>query len=131
MDTVSNPIVTIYSKWKEAVEPVVGKNNTSMENKQTISTFPYANMRLMGTPTASSDLNGNEGAIMPSVQIDLYTNGNKALSKAYDIDSVSHEAMVSMRFRRTYGSSLVDNADNSIKRLTSRYERILGGGDSL
>lgn len=129
MDTVSNPIETIYLKWKSAVEPVVGKNNTSMENKQTISTFPYANMRLMGMPTASSDLNGNEGAIMPAIQIDLYTN--KALSKLYELDSVSHGAMVSMRFRRTYGPELLDSTDNSIKRLVSRYSRILGGGDSL
>lgn len=131
MDTVSNPIVTIYSKWKEAVEPVVGKNNTSMENSQIISKMPYANMRLMGTPTASADLNGNECAIMPAIQIDVYTNGTKALSKAYDIDSVSHASMVAMRFKRTYGPELIDGTDNSIKRLVSRYSRILGGGDSL
>lgn len=131
MDTVPNPIVTIYSKWKEYVETMVDNINASMDNSQTTAKMPYANMRLMGTPTESSDLSGNECAITPAIQIDVYTNGNKALSKAYDIDSISHAALVSMRFRRTYGPELIDGTDNSIKRLTSRYSRILGSGDSL
>lgn len=131
MDTVENPRTTIYSKWRTAVEPVVGKNNTSMDNSQIASKFPYAKLSLLGLPTTSSDLEGDECAVTPTVQIDIFTNGTKALSKAYDIDAVSHEAMVNMRFRRTYGPELTPNADDSIKRLVSRYSRVLGAGDSL
>lgn len=131
MDTVQNPIETIYAKWKAAVEPKVGKNQTSMNASHTIAKTPYAAMKMMGAVTAAGDLEGNECAIRPAIQIDIYTSGTKALSKAYDIDSTSHSAMVGMRFRRTYGPELVENADSKITRLTSRYSRILGGGDSL
>lgn len=131
MDTVQNPIETIYSTWKAAVEPKVGKNQTSMNASQTIAKTPYAAMKMMGAPTAKSDLEGNECAIRPAIQIDIYTSGTKALSKAYDIDGASHGAMVGMRFARAYGPELQENADSKITRLTSRYSRILGGGDSL
>lgn len=35
--------------------------------------------------------------------------------------------MIGMGFRRTYGPELMGNADDSIKRLVSRYTRIYTG----
>lgn len=45
----------------------------------------------------------------------------------YQIDDASHKAMVSMGFQRTYGPEQQQNADNSIKRVISRYSRVYTG----
>lgn len=119
----------MFSRWLRAIEPVVGKGNYSMDESQTIASTKktYARLFLLGSPTARSNLEGDECATMPSFQVESYASGAKGSSKAYDIDAVSHETMVSMGFRRTYGPVKQSNADNSIKRVVSRYSRIYTG----
>ena len=70
---------------------------------------------------------GDECATTPSFQSESYATGSKASSKAYEIDDASHKAMVGMGFRRIYGPVRQNNADNSIKRVVSRYSRIYTG----
>lgn len=65
-------------------------------------------------------------ATTASFQVDSFA-GFKSLSIVYDIDNASHEAMVSMGFRRTYGPEEQSNIDNSIKRIVSRYSRVYTG----
>ena len=130
MLTVKTIVETVFAKWSETLKDKVG-NNVSMENSTVVNSMPYATMYFQGLPTDSADLEGNESSVMPTVQIDIYTSGQKALSKGYEIDERSHAALVGMRFRRSYGPELIQSADPSIKRLTSRYTRIFGLGDLL
>lgn len=130
MLTVKTIVETVFAKWCDALKDKVG-DNVSMENSTVVNSMPYATMYFQGLPTDSADLEGNEGAVTPTVQIDIYTSGQKALSKGYEIDEKSHAALIGMRFRRSYGPELIQSTDPSIKRLTSRYSRIIGFGDSL
>lgn len=128
-ETVKNPVVDVFQRWGKEVEPVVGKGNYSMERSQTIASGKktYARLFMMGNPTSRSDLEGDECATIPAFQVDCFASGTKALSKLYEIDDVSHKAMVEMGFRRTYGPELTGNVDDSIKRVVSRYNRVYTG----
>lgn len=128
--TVYEIINAIFSKWGEAVSPKVG-TNYFMENSTTVAKLPAATLYFQGLPTSASDLEGNESSVMPTVQVDIYTKGQRALTEAYSIDELSHSALVGMRFRRSYGPELIQSTDPSIKRLTSRYSRVVGYGDKF
>ena len=130
MLTVKTIVETVFAKWCEALKNMVG-DNVSMENSTIVNSMPYATMYFQGLPTDSADLEGNENSITPSIQIDIYTSGQKALSKGYEIDEKSHAALISMGFRRSHGPELIQATDPSIKRLISRYSRVIGYGDLL
>ena len=130
MLTVKTIIENTFSKWGEAVSAQVG-DNYSMENSSVINHLPYTSLYFLGLPGDSYDLEGNEGTVMPTLQVDIYTNGQRALTKAYEIDSTSHETLIGMGYRRTTGPELIQSTDPSIKRLVSRYSRVVGFGDSI
>lgn len=128
-DVVKNPVSDVFERWSKAIEPVVGKGNYAMDKSQTIASTKktYARLLMLGNPTYRGDLEGDECATTASFQTESYSSGTKALSKAYEIDNASHEAMVDMGFRRTYGPEPQNNSDDSIKRVISRYSRIYTG----
>lgn len=130
MLTVKTIVENTFTTWGKAVSAEVG-DNYSMENSATVSKLPYASMYFQGIPTSGSTLEGGEAAVTPSVQIDIYTNGQRALTKAYEIDEVSHAALLSLGYTRSYGPELIQNVDPSIKRLTSRYSRLVGLAETL
>lgn len=117
------PIEKVYTKWANAVSTIVG-NNYSMDVSKTPGTYPYARMQCLGSVLNNGDLEGDEASNTITFQIDSFATGNKALSKVYELDNASHEAMVNMYFRRTYQGE-TPNSDESIKRITSRYTRII------
>lgn len=127
-DIITNPVSDVYQTWSTAISTVVGENY-SMERSQTIvaGKQKYARMFMLGNPTASSALGGDECATRISFQTESYATGIKALSTAYEIDAVSHASMVGMGFIRTYGPEVLENADGSIKRVVSRYGRAYTG----
>lgn len=49
------------------------------------------------------------------------------VTRLYELDKISHQAMVSMGFRRTYGPEPMFFGDSGIKKLVSRYSRIYTG----
>lgn len=128
-DVVKNPVNDVFQRWTKAIEPIIGKGNYSMDESQTIASSKkkYARLFMLGNSMAKSDLEGNECATMPTFQVESYASGANSLSKAYEIDENSHKAMVGMGFRRIYGPEKQSNADNSIKRVVSRYSRIYTG----
>lgn len=129
MTTVDNPVSKVYAIWSAKMEKELGKGNYSMSQSGTLASnkTKYAIIFMMGNPGNAWDLEGDECATMPSFQVDSFAKGTKALSEVYDIDDVSHKAMVGMGFRRTYGPELIENSDSTIKRVVSRYSRIYTG----
>lgn len=129
--TIHEMINTIYSRWCNAIKDKV--TGYSMENSATVTKLPYATMYFTGIPGSDWDLKGDEVAVTPTAQIDIYTKGQKALTleQAYEIDELSHTCLTGMGFRRSMGPELIQSTNPSIKRLTSRYTRIVGYGDSL
>ena len=130
--TVLELINNIFAKWSEAIKQTPVKDNYSMENSTVVAELPAATLYFQGLPTTDSDLMGVEASITPSVQVDIYTKGQRALTQAYQIDEVSHSVLNGVYgFRRSYGPELIQSTDPSIKRLTSRYTRLFGLGDKL
>ena len=130
--TVLEIINTIYSAWGKAISKTAVKDNYSMENSTVVAELPAATLYFTGLPTTDSDLEGNEASVTPTAQVDIYTKGQRALSQAYEIDDVSHETLVKkFGFRRSYGPELIQSTDPSIKRLTSRYTRLVGLEDNI
>lgn len=130
--TILEIINTVYSRWGDSISKTAVKDNYSMENSTVVAQIPAATLYFTGLPTTDSDLEGNEASVTPTIQVDIYTKGQKALSEAYDIDDVSHETLVrNFGFRRSYGPELIQSTDPSIKRLTSRYTRVLGLQEKL
>jgi len=124
---VNNPISEIFRTWKSAIEPVVGEGNVSMEQSAVIERCPYARLYLMGNVGRGYDLQGNEAATMPTLQVECFADGEYAIEDVYDIDEISHTALTGLGFRRTFGPELITNIDNNIKRTVSRYRRIYTG----
>lgn len=103
-----------------------------MENSTVVAQIPAATLYFTGLPTTDSDLEGNEASVTPTVQVDIYTKGQRALSQAYEIDEVSHGVLNGVYgFKRSYGPELIQSTDPSIKRLTSRYTRLVGLEDKI
>ena len=124
---IKNPSLEVFEKWGKGVEKQVGKGNYSMDNSTLIATAPYAQLKYMGGPINSGTLEGDEGSTLISFQVESFADGQKALKRVYQIDEASHQAMMSMGFRRTYGPELVENADKNIRRCISRYSMIYTG----
>lgn len=130
MLTVKSIVENTYAKWGEAISAKVG-NNYSMDDSSTVSKFPYGSLYFLGLPTDTATLEGDEGTVLATLQVSVYTTGQRALTQAYEIDEVSHETLVRMGYRRNYGPELGQSTDPSIKRLISRYARVWGYGDSF
>lgn len=130
MLTIKEIVENTFAKWSDEIRSQVG-DNYSMENSAIVSQLPYASMYFMGLPGAGYDLNGQEAGVNPTIQIDIYTQGQMATSNAYEIDEASHAAMQSMGYQRSFGPEFTQNIDPSIKRLSSRYQRVIGYGDNL
>ena len=129
--TILEIINGVYEKWAEAVSVKVG-NNHSMENSTIVNSLPYCTLFFNGIPGDTWDLEGDESTVAPTLQVDIYTKGQRALTQAYEIDSVSHSVLNGVYgFRRSYGPELIQSTDPSIKRFTSRYTRLFGLGDKL
>lgn len=128
-DTIESPVLEVFTRWGAAVSKITGADNYSMDNSETNASGKksYAQLYMLGNPTTRGDLEGDECATMPSFQVNCFTSGSKALTRVYELDKVSHNAMVSMGFRRTYGPEFADMGDSGIKRLISRYSRIYTG----
>ena len=130
--TVLEIINTIYAAWGKAISKTAVKDNYSMENSTVVAELPAATLYFIGLPTTDSDLEGNEASVTPTAQVDIYTKGQRALTQAYEIDAVSHSVLNGIYgFRRSYGPELIQSTDPSIKRLTSRYARLVGLEDNI
>lgn len=129
--TILELINTVYAKWGEAISQTSVKDNYSMENSTVVAQIPAATLFFNGIPGNTWDLEGDESTVIPTLQVDIYTKGQRALTQAYEIDAVSHETLTRMGFRRSTGPELIQSTDPSIKRLTSRYSRVVGYGDKL
>ena len=130
--TVLEIINTIYAAWGKAISKTAVKDNCSMENSTVVAELPAATLYFTGLPTTDSDLEGNEASVTPTAQVDVYTKGQRALTQAYEIDAVSHSVLNGIYgFRRSYGPELIQSTDLSIKRLTSRYTRLVGLEDNI
>ncbi len=125
--TVDNPAEKVFSRWSDAIkESTKVGNNVSMDMSRVPSSFPYIRMSYLGGVQVRGDLEGDECATTITFQIESFSSGQKRLTDVYALDDASHKIMVSMGFRRTYNGQ-VENIDEGISRVISRYSRLYAG----
>lgn len=120
--TIKNPINKVAMRWREIMSAEIGEGNVSIEPTSSISNDKtrFARISMLGNPTGATDLEGDECSQTITFQCEVYASGLKSLSAVYDLDEISHKAMVGMGFTRTYTRPTI-NADESLKRIVSRY----------
>lgn len=92
--------------------------------------LPFMHYNQADNPETASDLDGNENAVKPMVEITIYTAGETRLTTAKNIMKLANAEMKSMGYIRTFGPKEVTNITNTnICRLLSRYSRVIGNGD--
>lgn len=127
MVIVENPFDEVFSRFGEAVLPIVGEGNYGTDVNPIMTSDKYARIAQLGMPTMTKDLEGNEVATNLSVQTEAYASGMTATTNCYTIDNAIHRCMIGMGFLRTFGPELMRNADSRITRLVSRYARVYTG----
>lgn len=127
MDIIKNPSAEVFKNWQKNIKPLVGANY-AMDQSTQIAKLPAARIFLMGNYGRNYDLEGDEMATSLSYQVESYGIGRKALTEAYQIDETSHQAMIDMGFRRTYGPELMNNNNDPLtRRVVSRYSMTYTG----
>lgn len=93
-------------------------------------TYPYLDVALADNSGGHYDLQNNEGAQSPMIELTAYCN-NYDDAKCYEISMKAKEIMSSYGFQCMTGPMKIDNADPAVARWIARYKRIFGNGDKL
>lgn len=124
---ITPPVEQVFNVWTTAMDKVVGAGHYSMDSSITVAKAPYARLFMMGATTGDRDMEVYENSQRLAFQAESFADGMNALAKVYKIDQASHEAMIRMGFRRTFGPQIVSNAEEKIKRVVSRYSLVYTG----
>lgn len=120
----------VFTKVKNALGTNI--KDASQTFTASPSSFPFMFFNQIDNPQSANDLDGNENAVSPTVEITIYTNDSAKLTTGKKVMVLVDTEMCSMGFRRMFGPQQVTNAaDTSICRLIARYTRIIGSGDTL
>ena len=116
----SEKIKTKYSMTSENF------STTDSQNKKAV--FPFVYINLLPASETGNDLAGDtiNGGIF-TFQIDVYDN--KTQARAREVMTEVVRIMKSMRFLVNQMPSFDDTED--VKRMTTRFQRIIGSGDIL
>ena len=128
-DTVKNPVFEIFEIWKNQMQKDIPDIQVSYDLSATMAKDKkkYARLFMMGNPGSRWDLEGDECATTPSIQIESFSKDPEGTTKAYEIDGISHQILTDLGFRRKNGPNLIANIDSRIKRVVSQYERLYTG----
>lgn len=126
---VKNRFNEIYTVVKKGIQDICP--NTTTENSGTSLKFPTMAMTLMDMPGTGYDFQMNECGVNISIQTDVYTQGAGAKNAGYNISHEIRTIMGGMGFRCTSGPVSTPSDDGKSNRVTCRFTRLLGGGDTL
>ena len=112
---------SIYSAWRVYLIAKSEAEHFGMVFDPTRqSKFPYANLRMVGRPTAGTDFEGDEMSIDLTFEAEGYINNNKYLTSLYGIDSASADFFMQLGFQRVGDSAIVKVSD-TVTKITSRF----------
>ncbi len=89
--------------------------------KETPSSFPYLYFKQTDAPTASYNLRNGEEAVSLNLQVEIYST--TGANDARKISNAARAIMTGMGFKCSFFEP-VENADSSVYRIVSRYDRI-------
>lgn len=120
-ETLSIDLGAIYTAWANYLKGHSDAKHFSMLGDGNIAKFPHANLRLLGNPTNSSDLDNDECTWNVTFQTTCYIstpNDTKVLS-LYGMDNACRDFFVGLGFRKM-GES-IPMVNTQVASITSRY----------
>lgn len=118
----------IFTRIRYAIQPLC--TSASQTYQDSPSKFPHVFLDSKDNPVTSTDMENNECAVTPMIEITAYTKDG--LSSAKKIIGLANAEMKNMGFSRSFGPQQVTNvADTSITRVIARYRRLIADGDEL
>ena len=120
----------LFTQVKNAISSLC--KDAGQTYTETPSAFPYMFFNQIDNSSIADDLDNNENAVNTTVEITIYTTGNKKLTDAKNIMSLANSRMRELGFRRIYGPQQITNIyDTRICRYLARYKRIIGSSDTF
>lgn len=123
-------IQNVFNTWATALADTDIGERVYMERPAEEIQFPCASLLPLPSNELGYDLANLAGGIELTVQIDIFTRSTAPLSKLYELQAVSHEAMCGMGFRMTTQAS-PEMPQSGYKRLITRYSRIIGYSEAI
>lgn len=118
----------IFTHVMYAVQPLCASASQTYQDSP--SKFPHVFVDSKDNPVTGTDMENNECAVTPLVEITAYTKDG--LSSAKKIIGLADAEMQNMGFSRSFGPQQVTNvADTSITRVIAWYRRLIADGDEL
>lgn len=115
-----------YNRVSTAVESLCP--NSGQLDTDTPPGLPYLLFEQIDNPTrtASSESGLPEYAVMPVIQLKVYTNGEASLLDNQAIMELANDQLVSDGFVRTYGPTQIKNVlDNSIICFCAKFKAVV------
>lgn len=118
----------IFTHIRYAIQPLC--TSASQTYQDSPSKFPHVFVDNKDNPITDTDMENNECAVTPMIEITAYTKDG--LSSAKKIIGLADTEMRNMGFARSFGPQQVTNvSDTSITRVIARYRRLIADGDEL
>lgn len=118
-DIITVDLNAVYSAWYQHMKtnvPAIKKYGMISDGAP--AKFPYANLQMIGNPTAILDLENNECTQNLTFQTDCYVNDQSALT-LQKMDDECRSFFVSLGFRKMGDSAW--STTSGVTRVTSRF----------
>ena len=119
-DVIAIDLDQIYRAWRSYLLEHSEAKHFGMVNDKSVAEFPYAGLMMLGRPTNTTDLEGNECTIDLTFQTDCYSD-SKNVSPLYEMDAACWKFFQELGFRRMGDTPLSVVSNSNVKRLTSRF----------
>ena len=125
--TIKLDFDAIYQAWRTyLLENSKAKYFGMLYDPSKQAKFPYANIKLIGRPKTSGDLEGDETTISITIETEALINTDKYLT-LYNIDQASADFFASLGFARVGDSEPIKVSDTVTKIQSRFYMRNYGG----
>ena len=128
--TITELYTSVFDQWAEGMSDTKIGTNVSADPLSTLKKLPYATMSLVSAIDTGHDLDNAASGCNMMVQTDIYVDVDTRISESMVLDEKSNEIMSSLGFRRETALSL-DYDLSGVKRIISRYNRIVGYGEFI
>jgi len=125
-----NIVTNVFEFWADALSETDIGEETYFERPSGDIKLPCASLLPLPSGELGHDLHNDASGIELTIQTDLFVRAETPLSKIYELNAVSHAALVALGFRLT-ASTTPEMPQNGYKRLISRYARVIGYGEPL
>ena len=123
-------IQSVCDTWATALADTDIGERAYTERPAKNMVFPCASLVPIPSRELGYDLANQASGIELYFQVEIYVRSTAPLSKLYELQAVSHEALCSLGFRMTTQAS-PEMPQSGYKRLITRYSRVIGYSENI